>query len=364
VGRSPLSTKPAAGSPSTNSSMIARAAGARNTEGVRPFFVPNHPRAGSGAPGNSHHSPRMCSRLIAATSPGLAPVNKTKPSADAHRSPTESSAGQSLLISSSASTRSRLAAGLRSTPMHGLTLTTSCETIHEKIADAADSAWFCRIGPLIADIICRTCDRLIDDGASLPHLGNKNLRIRRSACFQLLFLFIACSVTYRSATSANVLPARADLRSATGSRPSATCTATRCAIRRAWPPESYRRRRRAATAPCRSSGKRPSTPARRSRAPAGTGRGTAGPTGSAASVPAWRARASAASVAERGPLAPVRHCCLVAASLGSTLKQRSSRFSTRVGYGGFLEMSTAIADLEESFIKLDKARRPPRVIHG
>src|SRR5262249_16242591 len=356
--------------------MIARAAGARNTECVRPVFVPNHPRAGSGAPGNSHPLPRMCSRLIAATSPGLAPVNKTKRSADAHRSPTESSAGQSLLISSSASTRSRLAVGLRSTPMHGLTLTTSCETIHEKIADAADSAWFCRIGPLIADIICRTCDRLIDDGASLPHLGNKNLRIRRSACFQLLFLFIACSVTYRSATSANVLPARADLRSATGSRPSATCTATRCAIRRASATGILPASPTCSHAPCRSSGKRPSpppppppatpapAPRPRARPPAASAAAPAGPTGSTASVPAWRGRPSVASVAERAPLAPVRHCCLVAASLGSTLKQRSSRFSTRVGYGGFLEMSTAIADLEESFIKLDKARRPPPVIHG
>ena len=103
---------------------------------------------------------------MAATSPGLWPVNRISLSAG-------SSFSHSSLTSASDSTRSRSVVGLLSISLHGLTVRISCRIAHEKIADAEARTWLARIGASIRIITARTSARVMADAFSLPQRGNR-----------------------------------------------------------------------------------------------------------------------------------------------------------------------------------------------
>ena len=108
----------------------------------------------------------MCSRCMAATSPGRWPVSRINFSAG-------SSFSHSSLTSSSDRTRSRSVVGLRSTSLHGLTVRISCLIAHEKIADAAASVWLATMGASIRIITARTSARVMAVALSLPQRGRR-----------------------------------------------------------------------------------------------------------------------------------------------------------------------------------------------
>ena len=123
----------------------------------------------SGLPRHLPPALRRCADArMAATSPGRWPVSRIS------RRPV-SSRGHSSLTSASESTRSRLVVGLRSTPLHGLTVTISCLIAQEKIADAEASTWLATIGASILSIMCATSARVIACAFSLPHLRHQVL---------------------------------------------------------------------------------------------------------------------------------------------------------------------------------------------
>ena len=84
----------------------------------------------------------------------------------------------------------------------------------DRAADA--STWLARTGAVIFASMARTSLWLIDEASRVAHEATPTPG-EWAACFQDLFLFLACSTTYREAKAENVLP------------PPAAATARRCA---------------------------------------------------------------------------------------------------------------------------------------
>ena len=136
----------------------------------------------------AHHlSSTTCARCRWATSPGRWPVSRIIFSGALRW-------GQNAAISASLSTRSRLVVSFLSTPEHGFAAMISCRTAQLKIALAAARTWFARMGAAMAAMAALTSARLMLPMSSLAQRGSRYLVTSASACRQLLFRLLACSL--------------------------------------------------------------------------------------------------------------------------------------------------------------------------